>query len=289
MNTKKFHVIANARRRQNDISGLLIDDIDRDDDVGMSNAVVSHFEKAFTSEVRVTPRLTRVGFKGLSSELVAFLERGVAMEKVKSAIFSLHADKASGPDVMFKGSPTSFFRASRGLRQRDPLSPFLFTIYVKCFSLFIRNVEAKGHFLCFQMPNDGPCISHIQYADATLLFCDAKHLQIANISTFLKCCEVTLGLEVIFAKSSVVGINYNDVVMREFAEIMGCNVETFPIVYLGLPVSNGRLSMAIWDKVIQRIQVKLDLWKYKYLPLGGRITLVNACLSNLLIYQLSLM
>ncbi|XP_011622891.1 uncharacterized protein LOC105420554 [Amborella trichopoda] len=112
--------------------------------------------------------------------------------------------------ILFKGCPSGVFGASRGLRQGDPSSHFLFTIYAECFSRFVQNVKAKWQFVGFLMPNNGLCISHLQYADDILLFCVAKCDQVENIATFLKCCEVALGLKVNFEKSTVMGINCGD-------------------------------------------------------------------------------
>ncbi|KAL4181976.1 hypothetical protein AMTRI_Chr12g273680 [Amborella trichopoda] len=236
----------------------------------MTKAIISHFQKAFTSEICFTPRLDRVGFKVLPPNLVTLLERNVSMKEHKNAVFSLHGNKALRP-------------------YGDHLSSFLLTIYAGCFSLLINNVATSGQFEGFQLLNNRPCVTNLQYADNTLLFCQARGDNVSNIVVFLKCCEVALRLKVNFQKTRVVGINCDDSTVQNLADILEAKVDDFPMTYLGLPISDGRLPVAIWDKVIQRIQTKLDLWKFKYLSLGGRINLIKACLSNLQIYQMSIL
>ncbi|KAL4196556.1 hypothetical protein AMTRI_Chr04g183850 [Amborella trichopoda] len=102
---------------------------------------------------------------------------------------------------LYKGSQTEFFKATRGLRQGDPLSHFLFSVYAKCFSLMLSNVARSENFSGFQLPSRGPCISHLQYADDTPLFYEAQITQVSNIATFLSCCEVSLGLKVNFLEN----------------------------------------------------------------------------------------
>ncbi|XP_020517941.1 uncharacterized protein LOC110006538 [Amborella trichopoda] len=86
---------------------------------------------------------------------------------------------------LYKGRPTKFFKASRGLRHGDPLSPFLFTLYAECFNLMIKNVVDRGNLSGFEIANNGLNFSHLQYTDDTLIFRGAKVEQVQNIATFL--------------------------------------------------------------------------------------------------------
>ncbi|KAL4195044.1 hypothetical protein AMTRI_Chr05g62580 [Amborella trichopoda] len=97
--------------------------------------------------------------------------------------------------VLVNRSSKWFFKSSRGLRQRDPLSPFLFTLVAKGFSLMLKRIEPRSKFNGFRVAIGGPIISHLQYVDDTLIFCDANVDQVQAISLFLRCCEVTMGLK----------------------------------------------------------------------------------------------
>ncbi|KAL4182818.1 hypothetical protein AMTRI_Chr11g152120 [Amborella trichopoda] len=152
----------------------------------------------------------------------------------------------------------------------------------------LSRVERLGHFSGFNIANSGIVVSHLQYADNTLIFCDVNPLHVRTITRFLEVCEVTIGFKVNFNKSSMVGINCSEALTASLASVMECKEGSFPLTYLRLPISNSRLTIVVWDKVLKRIQFKLDLWKNKHMSLGGRVTLLRSCLSNLLVYQMSL-
>ncbi|XP_011627013.1 uncharacterized protein LOC105421405 [Amborella trichopoda] len=103
--TKYFHIIASAHKRQNDISGITILGIDLDDHNAMECAVVNYIEWACTTEVEFTPKLNNVLFKYLSDAHVAQLESDISLEELKRAVFALPSNKAPGPN----GFPLIFF------------------------------------------------------------------------------------------------------------------------------------------------------------------------------------
>jgi len=72
------------------------------------------------------------------------------------------------------------------------------------------------------------------------------------------------------------------------ANILGYTLTSLPMKYLGLLLGAPFKAKSIWDGVIEKIECHLVEWKMMYLSNGGRITLINSTLSNLLRYCLSL-
>ena len=101
--------------------------------------------------------------------------------------------------VLFNGSPTGFFWSSRGLRQGDPLSPYLFVIGMEALSRLLKRV-VEGNFISgckFEGRNGGVLIiSHLLYADDTILFCDAKPEQLMYLRWILMWFEAFSGLRI---------------------------------------------------------------------------------------------
>ena len=78
--------------------------------------------------------------------------------------------------VLVNGSPEGFFRNSRGIRQGDPLSPLLFFLVMEVLSRMLRKVETEGLIRGFSAggnAHEGLRISHLLFADDTILFCNA--------------------------------------------------------------------------------------------------------------------
>ena len=132
--------------------------------------------------------------------------------------------------VLIKGSPTDFFSSSRGLRQGDPLSPMLFLIMMEVFSRMLRRGEGAGLIRGFKVEGrrgGGKCVSHLLFADDTILSCDADMEQILHIRLLLLCFQAVIGLKVNVQKSEMVPIEEVDDV-HALAEILGCRVGTYP-------------------------------------------------------------
>jgi hypothetical protein len=73
-----------------------------------------------------------------------------------------------------------------------------------------------------------------------------------------------------------------------FAEIFNCQVELFPVKYLGVPISAKRLRVIDWVKLEEKLGKKLDTWQGNSLSYGGRTVLINSGLSNTPIYHMSM-
>ena len=71
-------------------------------------------------------------------------------------------------------TPTELFSTFRGLRQGDPLSPYLFVLIMEAFSNLISRVEEKGFIRGFKVMGrrEGVLVSHLLFADDILLFCE---------------------------------------------------------------------------------------------------------------------
>ena len=75
--------------------------------------------------------------------------------------------------VLVNGSPTDEFPLGRGLRQRDPLSPFLFLLAVEGFNVLMESLTQNNLFSGFQVGNNVvTTVSHLQFTDDTLILGD---------------------------------------------------------------------------------------------------------------------
>ena len=140
--------------------------------------------------------------------------------------------------VLFNGSPTGFFRSSRDLRQGDPLSPYLFVIRMEALSCLLKRA-VEGNFIsgCRFGGRDGGeiVISHLLYADDTILFCEANSEQLVYLRWTLMWFEAFSGLKINLNKSKIIPLGKVDNV-EVLASELGCGVGSLPTMYLGLPL-----------------------------------------------------
>jgi len=78
-------------------------------------------------------------------------------------------------------------------------------------------------------------VSHLLFADDTLIFCDPNVEHFRDLRCLLLCFEAVWGLKINLSKSEIVLVgDVGDV--EELASILGCGVASLPIKYLGLPL-----------------------------------------------------
>ena len=141
--------------------------------------------------------------------------------------------------VLFNGSPTGFFRSSRVLRQGDPLSPYLFMIGMEALSGMLKHV-VEGNFISgykFEGRDGGELIiSHLLYADDTILLRDAKPEQLMYLSWILMWFEAFYGLRINLSKSEIIPMGTVSNV-ETLAIELGCGIGSLPTTYLELLTS----------------------------------------------------
>ena len=104
---------------------------------------------------------------------------------------------------MINGAPYGFFKPHRGLRQGDPLYPFLFILAFEVLVMLLCKVELNGELNGIKVSRTSPSISHVQFADDLFIFVKAKE---ENLVTVKECLDKYMewsGQAVNSAKSSM--------------------------------------------------------------------------------------
>ena len=178
--------------------------------------------------------------------------------------------------VLCNGSLADFFQSTRGLRQGDPLSPYLFVIGMEALSCLLERA-VEGNFIsgCKFVDRRGESlsISHLLYADDTLILCEASQDQMVYLGWTLMWFGAMSGLSINMNKSENIPVGRVANVAKLVVEL-GCGVGSLPAKYLGLPLGAPNKSLGVRDFIEERFRKRLASSKRQYISEGGRLTLI---------------
>ncbi|XP_022032257.1 uncharacterized protein LOC110933335 [Helianthus annuus] len=182
--------------------------------------------------------------------------------------------------VLVNGSPTFEFNCSKGVRQGDPLSPFLFLLVMEALSNILYKARMEGLFKGIQTPNNGPVISHLFYADDALVLGEWDRVNVKNVARCLRIFYLCSGLKINLQKSILYGLGVDNGSVSDMAKVIGCKPDTGPFTYLGIKVGANMNRINNWTHIFEIFDNRLSTWKAKTLSMGGgRLTLINSVLG----------
>jgi hypothetical protein len=188
--------------------------------------------------------------------------------------------------INMNGERTQYFRTYQGLRQEDPFSPLLFNLVAEVLAILLRkasNLRMIKGVMSHLIPEG---ITHIQYADDTILMVDGNDASIVNMKLILYCFEWLSGLKINYHKSKayIFGMGQKD--KRRIANMLNCQLGELPMKYLGIPLDTTKLGREALAFLPGKISKRIPPWKGKQMSWGGRLILTNSCLTSMPTYMM---
>ncbi|RVX12400.1 Transposon TX1 uncharacterized 149 kDa protein [Vitis vinifera] len=142
--------------------------------------------------------------------------------------------------ILVNGNAKGWVKASRGLRQGDPLSPFLFTIVADVLSRMLLRAEERNVFEGFRVGRNRTRVSHLQFADDTIFFSSTREEDLLTLKSVLVVFGHISGLKVNLDKSNIYGINLGQDHLHRLAELLDCKASggpysTWVFLWVGIP------------------------------------------------------
>lgn len=190
-------------------------------------------------------------------------------------------------NFLWNGSLMDTFQPSRGVRQGDLLSPYIFVMCLERLSQLIDEVVSSLAWKPIKTSSQGPIISHLFYTDDLVLFVEASIDQVVVIKSCLdRFCSASRE-RVNYNKSSVIfSQKVNENLASSISNLLNIYVVENFGSYLGAPTAKGRVSKTHYQHVLDRVNAQLSSWKAKYLSFAGRITLVKSTISCIPFYSM---
>ncbi|KAL8122999.1 hypothetical protein AgCh_011101 [Apium graveolens] len=166
----------------------------------------------------------------------------------------------------------------RGIRQGDPMSPYLYILCAEGLSSMIRRHEQVGLLHGCSIARGAPPVSHLLFADDSYFFFRATKSEALTMKNILLKYERLSGQAINFGKSNVVfSPNTTSRRRREVCETLQVAEVSVPGKYLGFPMHIGRRKNKEFKFLVERISSNLEGWSNKSISRGGDN---DGCLTN---------
>ena len=190
--------------------------------------------------------------------------------------------------VLINGTLYGNFSPCRGLRQGDPISPYLFLLCTEGFTSLLQKLELEGQIKGVSVCRRAPRITNLLFADDSLLFCQANKHEVQEVTEILKLYASASRQCINLEKSSVYFSGNTPMEQRTWIkDALGVKeVDRFD-TYLGLPMLVGRAKYQTFSYIKDRVWKKLQGWKGKMLSKAGKEVLIKAVAQSIPTYAMA--
>ncbi|KAL8114965.1 hypothetical protein AgCh_021696 [Apium graveolens] len=369
-NSRYFHAAATTRKKNNQITKLQdLEGTWKEWDNGLENLIINYYRELFSGSQSHWEEVVKNVPTSITQDQNDSLLMTVTDEEVKAALFSMHPDKAPGPDGMTPAfyhrhwqivgrdivnlvrrffedgqmpqglndinvvlipkkkypmnigdlRPISlcnvlvkvitkvmanrlkvkyqvthgrrmlgYVEPGRGIRQGDPLSPYLFILCAEGFSATIKKFDSNKWLTGVKICKQAPTINHMLFADDSYVYCKANKEEADKVRELLGSFERATGQQVNYGKSSI--FFSSNVVSSDKMELCGqlqMQEANERSTYLGLPTMLGRNKSALMGYLKERIDSRIRSWEEGFISRSGKEVLIKNVAQALPSYAMS--
>ncbi|GKB35613.1 RNA-directed DNA polymerase, eukaryota, reverse transcriptase zinc-binding domain protein [Tanacetum coccineum] len=169
------------------------------------------------------------------------------MKSVTTAAFTLNIN----------GDRCGDFKSARGLRQGNPISPYLFTLVMEVITLIMKTKvgqinEFKFHDGCKEMES-----THLCFTDDLLMMCHRDHKLVNVINEVLKEFSLASGLKPNMNKRTIFFGSVNPIGKKRIMEIIMFVEEILPMKYFGIPLVTKVIGVMDCSLLVEKVKGKV--------------------------------
>uniref|UniRef100_A0A803PUH4 Reverse transcriptase n=1 Tax=Cannabis sativa TaxID=3483 RepID=A0A803PUH4_CANSA len=190
--------------------------------------------------------------------------------------------------VLINGERIGKFTPTRGLRQGDSLSPYLFLICSEGLSCLIQEAERAGSIHGIRFGKEGVKVSHLFFADDSFVFLEGNEAECDTMSSILQRYSRLSGQQINLEKSEVsMGSRISSQLGNYLANRLGVSLVGQHTKYLGLPSFIGRRKKEVFEMIKDKVWNKLKSWKSTMFSQAGKEILIKAVIQAIPSYSMS--
>ncbi|KAF5465338.1 hypothetical protein F2P56_015356 [Juglans regia] len=190
--------------------------------------------------------------------------------------------------ILVNGIPQSVFSPSRGIRRGDPLSPYLFIMCAEALGSMISKGVEEGVISGVPFARGRIRISHLFFADDSLLFCKANAMEWGKLHNILKIYEDASGQRLNLEKTSIQFSRNTAKATQDFIlSIAGVRSSMAYEKYLGLPTIVGKAREKSFRDILDRVRMRVSNQRVKFLSQAGKDIFIKAIVQALPTYSMS--
>ncbi|CAA7021924.1 unnamed protein product [Microthlaspi erraticum] len=190
--------------------------------------------------------------------------------------------------IFINGSAKGHIKPTRGIRQGDPLSPYLFILCSEVLSGLCQQAQVNGKLEGVRVATRCPKVNHLLCADDTMFFCKSNEKTCESLKEILGKYEEASGQKINCQKSAITFSKKTpQATKRKVMNALGIKQEGGTGKYLGLPEAFGRRKKDLFNSVVDRIRQRALSWSSKLLSSAGKLVLLKSVLSAMPTYSMS--
>lgn len=189
--------------------------------------------------------------------------------------------------IAVNGELVGYFQGKKGLRQGDPISSLLFVlamdVLAKKLDRGVLDQSFGPHPMCMV-----PLVTHLSFADDVLIFFDGEEQSIQGILRILEDFERDSGLGINREKTALFLDGGNLLTNQDMADRLGLQQGSFPVRYLGVPLTSRKLTKQDYQPLIDRVLSRFNAWTVKHLSFAGRLQLIRSVIYSIITFWASI-
>ncbi|XP_042948632.1 uncharacterized protein LOC122281317 [Carya illinoinensis] len=228
----------------------------------ITDNIIVAFESLHTMKARLKGR---DGFMALKLDMSKAYDR-IEWPFLKSVLHQVGLDQkwvnlimrcveSVSYSFIFNGTPQDTFYPTRGLRQGDPLSPYLFILCSEVLSCMLNKAESSGLITGLPIRRKSLSINHLFFVDNNLLFCKANPVEWSRLYNLLKVYELASSQRLNKDKTSIYfSKNTKEEAKAFITSIAGIRGTSSYEKYLGLPALIGKSRAQSFKGILDKLK-----------------------------------